>query len=98
MKVGRVIGRVVLSDCIPELPVGRWLLVSPLGRKEIEQADAREISAQASPVVFDNLGASQGDIIGYTEGGEATKPFPNPVPIDAYNACLLDSVEILEKV
>ncbi|MGE9291386.1 MAG: EutN/CcmL family microcompartment protein, partial [Puniceicoccales bacterium] len=75
MKVGRVVGRVVLADRIPELPVGRWLLVSPLGRKEVEQIDQEIISNQPSSVVFDNLGASQGDLIGYTEGGEATKPF-----------------------
>ena len=96
MKVGRVIGRVVLSDRIPELPVGRWLLVSPLGRKEVLESDREMISGQPSPVVFDNLGATQGDLIGYTEGGEATKPFDGPVPIDAYNACILDSVEILD--
>jgi len=96
MKVGRVLGRVVLSSRIPELPVGRWLLVSPLGLKELEEEGGRDFSAQASPVVFDDLGAGLGDRIGYTEGGEATKPFANPVPIDAYNACILDSVQILE--
>lgn len=96
MKVGRVIGRVVLSSRIPELPVGRWLMVSPLGREELENGSGR-FSSQPSPVVFDDLGASEGDLIGYTEGGEATRPFPGPVPIDAYNACILDSVEILDK-
>jgi microcompartment protein CcmK/EutM len=97
MKVGRVVGRVVLSQKIPELPVGRWLLVSPWGRSEALLGDRSVISADASPIVFDDLGASEGDLIGYTEGGEATRPFDHPVPIDAYNCCILDSVEILEK-
>lgn len=96
MKVGRVIGRVVLSNRTPELPVGRWLLVSPMGRQEIVDLDRSIISKQSSPVVFDDIGAGLGDLIGYTEGGEAIKPFDHPVPIDAYNACILDSVEILD--
>ncbi len=97
MKVGRVIGRVVLSERIPELPIGRWLLVSPMGRKELQSDNRDEISAESSPVVFDDLGAGLGDLVGYTEGGEAIKPFDHPVPIDAYNSCILDSVEILEE-
>jgi microcompartment protein CcmK/EutM len=97
MKVGRVIGRVVLSQRVPELPTGRWLLVSPCGRDEVERSSEPLVSRAASPVVFDDLGASEGDLIGFTEGGEAIKPFDRPVPVDAYNCCLLDSVEVLDK-
>jgi len=97
VKVGRVIGKVVLSQKIDELPTGRWLFVSPLGREEVSRTQENLISNQFSPVVFDDLGASYGDLIGYSEGGEATRPFPSPVPIDSYNCCILDSVEILEK-
>lgn len=97
MRIGRVIGRVVLSQRIPELPTGRWLLVSPLGRTEAEEPDKTMVSRQSSPVVYDDIGAGEGDLIGFTEGGEATKPFDSPTPIDAYNCCILDSIEVLDK-
>jgi microcompartment protein CcmK/EutM len=46
-------------------------------------------------IVYDDLGARPGDLIGLSEGGEAAKPFGRrKVPIDAYNACLLDAISI----
>ncbi len=97
MRVGRVIGRVVLSQKVDELPTGRWLLVSPLGRTEAETPEEVRVSPHASPVVFDDMGAGYGDLIGFTEGGEAMRPFDRPVPVDAYDCCILDSVEVLDK-
>ena len=33
--------------------------------------------------------------IGFSEGGEAANPFaPNYKPLDAYNACILDTIEV----
>ena len=98
MKVGRVIGRVVLSDHVPELVGARWLLVSPQGRQELESPQSEAWSLQPSPVVYDNLGAQPGDLIGYIEGGEATYPFESPMPIDAYNCCLFDQVSVNPKI
>lgn len=44
-------------------------------------------------VVYDELGAREGDRIGFSEGREAAMPFhPEKVAIDAYLACLLDDV------
>lgn len=97
MKVGRVIGRVVLSAHLPELTGARWLLVSPLGRAELENDAAAPWSSQPSAVVYDDLGAASGDLIGYVEGGEATLPFDRPMPIDAYNCCLFDQVTLNPK-
>ncbi|MFP4352300.1 MAG: EutN/CcmL family microcompartment protein [Puniceicoccaceae bacterium] len=97
MRVGRVIGRVVLNQRIPELPVGRWLLVSPFDRREAARPGERLISGQPSLVVYDDLGAGEGDLVGFTEGGEAAKPFARPVPVDAYNCCLLDAIEVLDQ-
>jgi ethanolamine utilization protein EutN len=46
-------------------------------------------------VIFDNLGAGHGSRIGFSEGGEAAAPFhPEKKPIDAYCACILDSVSV----
>jgi ethanolamine utilization protein EutN len=45
-------------------------------------------------VVFDNLGAGPGALIGFSEGREAANPFgKDKTPVDAYCACLLDRIE-----
>ncbi len=94
MKIGRVIGHVVLSQHIPEYKGGRWLLVSPLDKKDLLEPANTSITTQPSSVVYDNLGGSTGDLIGYTEGGEATLPFDYPMPVDSYNCCLFDQVNV----
>lgn len=46
-------------------------------------------------VVYDELGAGPGSLIGLSEGAEAANPFqPKKVPIDAYCACLLDRIDL----
>jgi ethanolamine utilization protein EutN len=48
-------------------------------------------------VIFDDLGAGTGSLIGFSEGGEAAVPFlPEKKPVDAYCACLLDSLTVAE--
>lgn len=95
MKIGRVIGKVVLSQSLFPKPGGRLLLVSPLARADLEKdAPLKVISSAPSLVVYDELGAQEGDLIGITEGGEATRPFDFPMPVDAYCACLFDAITI----
>ena len=46
-------------------------------------------------VVYDEFSAGVGSRIMLSEGGEAAQPFkPNWKPVDAYNAGLLDEIEI----
>jgi ethanolamine utilization protein EutN len=94
MKVGRVIGRAVLSDHIPEYKGSRWLIVSPCSKSELSGKQTSAVSALPSLIVYDDLGATDGDLIGYTEGGEATLPFDRDMPIDAYNCCIFDQVTV----
>ncbi|HEX4149657.1 MAG TPA: EutN/CcmL family microcompartment protein, partial [Pirellulales bacterium] len=50
-------------------------------------------------VVYDQLGAGVGSRIAVSEGGEAAQPFhPDMKPIDAYNAAILDSIQIKIKI
>ena len=44
-------------------------------------------------VVYDNLGAGPGSLIGLSEGREAANPFgKTKTPVDAYCACLIDQL------
>ena len=46
-------------------------------------------------VVWDELGAGIGSRIALSDGAEAAQPFrPENKPVDAYNAAILDSIEI----
>lgn len=92
MRVGRVIGKVVLSERHPDLPQGRLLVVNPLDLEGFRSPQTPALSAEPSLVVFDNLGTGAGDLIGFAEGGEAMNPFSKPVPIDATSAAIIDNL------
>lgn len=99
MKVGYVIGRVVLSQSLFPRSGGSLRLVQPLERRDIEALSAGKgvgkfFCKSPSLIVYDELGAQEGDLIGIVEGGEAMRPFDSPMPIDAYNACLFDKVNV----
>jgi microcompartment protein CcmK/EutM len=46
-------------------------------------------------IILDELGAGFGQKIGVSEGVEAMMPFfPNRKPVDAYDACILDTIDV----
>ncbi len=92
MRIGQVIGHATLSKCHPSLIGSRWLLTVPcqLGNNGTLRKDAEEV------VVFDELGANVGALIGFCEGPEASAPFlPAKKPLDAYCSCLIDQLAII---
>ncbi len=96
MRFGKVIGNVVLSHHDPGLKGARWLVVAPMGKAQFLNLESDEIGSDPSTVVYDNLGATTGDIIGFTEGGEAMFPFDHPTPVDATNAVIVDQVNMVK--
>jgi carbon dioxide concentrating mechanism protein CcmL len=94
MKLGVVIGRVTLSATVPGIQGARWLVVSPLNRDHYQDGPEAPsgMSKDPSLVIYDNLGASVGQSVGYIEGREAAQPFDSPTPIDAISAALIDNV------
>lgn len=93
MRLGRVIGRVTLSQAAPSLQGARWLIVSPLGRDDLSaRPGAAAVSREPSLVVYDDLGGAPGDLIGFVEGREAAMPFEQPTPVDAINGALISNV------
>ena len=94
MRLGKVIGRVTLSQMIPAFEGGRWLLVNPYTRARFQNGATppEGLSAEPSLIVFDALGGDVGQTIGFIEGREASAPFSKPTPVDAINAALVATV------
>ena len=94
MRLGTVIGRVTLSRAVPALEGGRYLVMAPFSRDQYQRGLAAPMTmgADPSPVVYDDLGAGIGQVIGYVEGREAAQPFASPTPVDAISAALVDEM------
>ena len=91
MRLGTVIGKVTLSRQDPAYRGARFLLVRPWTTAQYARPEAPQRS-DAILVVYDQLGAGTGSIVGFTEGSEASKPFATPTPVDAYSAAIIDEV------
>ncbi len=94
MRLGVVIGRVVLSQVVPVLRGGRWLVVAPFTRDTMQQGQHSppRLSSEPTLVVYDDLGAGLGTTIGFVEGREAAVPFDPAAPVDALDLALVDEV------
>lgn len=101
MRLGTVIGRVTLTQKEPAYTGGRLLIVQPLSREQFGAssenvgmtAPALPLAHGVSVVVYDELGAQDGSIVGFTEGAEAAQPFTGDAPVDAYNACIVQHID-----
>jgi ethanolamine utilization protein EutN len=95
MRIGEVIGTVTLSRAHPSLANARWVIAVPFSLKALrgnQPPDGEDL------VVFDNLGAGHGHRIAFTEGTEAAAPFhPQKKPVDAYCACIVDTIHVNPK-
>ena len=93
MRIGKVIGRITLNRTYETLVGGRFLLVAMQDRFSLA-GQPRKTSETL--VAYDHLGASEGDLIAVSESREACMPFypEKRVPLDAYNAAILDQVSI----
>ena len=92
MRLGTVIGRVTLSQQEPVYSGGRLLVVQPLSREQFAGAPLTPLAQGSTVIVYDQLGAGQGSVIGFTEGAEATMPFKTDAPVDAYAACIVERI------
>jgi microcompartment protein CcmK/EutM len=92
MRLGTVIGRVTLTQKEPVYEGSSLLIVQPLSKAQFAGAPTIPLAKGSSVIVYDQLGAGQGSVIGFTEGAEATQPFTGPAPVDAYNACIVEQI------
>lgn len=91
MRLGIVRGHVTLSPSIPEL-LGKTLVVlEPITMANLVANNG--LAGGKSLVAVDALGAAKGQLVAFTEGGEAANPFwPAQVPVDAYCTLIVDSI------
>jgi len=92
MRIAKVIGKVTLNRSHPSYERGTFKLAVPQSLANLRGESEAEGD---SLVVWDDLGAGVGSLIALSESGEATQPFrPDLKPVDAYNAAILDSVNV----
>lgn len=91
MRLGTIIGTVTLVEPHPSMRGGVLRLVVPLAAADLQRGDG-----PAEPLVaWDDLGAGDGQLVAFSEGGEAAQPFrPLDKPVDAYVAALVDRLDI----
>ena len=92
MRIMETIGTVTLSRCHPSLDAAVWRLAVPLMHEGLLGGE----SGRTEPIVIlDELGAGDGCMLAVSESAEAAAPFhPETKPIDAYNAAILDEVNV----
>ena len=91
MRLARVIGSVTLSQSHPAMRGGMLRLLVPLSANNLTAGDG-----SAEPLVaWDSLGAGLGQMVAFSEGGEAAQPFrPEMRPVDAYVAAIIDRLDL----
>jgi microcompartment protein CcmK/EutM len=97
MRVGKVVGRITLNRAYKTLSGGRFVIVEVQDRFALAGQPRR---TSESLVCYDNLGAHAGDLIAFTESREACMPFypEKIVPLDAYNAAMLDAAVVSHEI
>ncbi|MDG1893367.1 MAG: EutN/CcmL family microcompartment protein [Fuerstiella sp.] len=92
MRIMECIGKVTLSKWHSTLDGASWKVAVPL----MHDGLCGKESGRTEPIVIlDELGAGDGSLMAVSESAEAAAPFhPDTKPIDAYNAAILDNVNI----
>ena len=91
MRLGKTIGTVTLVQPHATMRGGVLRLVVPLATADLAAGDG-----PAEPLVaWDDLGAGDGQLVAFSEGGEAAQPFrPLYKPVDAFIAALIDHLDV----
>src|SRR3954469_17908640 len=97
MRIGKVIGRVCLNRTYDTLVGGRFLIVEVQDRFALAGGERK---TKESVVVYDHLGAGDGEMIAFSESREAVMPFypEKRVPLDAYNSAILDRTVVSHEI
>jgi microcompartment protein CcmK/EutM len=90
MRIGRTIGCVTLTEAHPAMKGGLLRLIVPLRAEDLDNEDG----PGEALIAWDELGAGNGQLVAFSEGGEAAQPFqPEGKPVDAYISALIDQID-----
>lgn len=93
MRLGIVRGHVVLNSRVDSFKGRTLAVVEPVTMENLRAGNG--LGGGKSLIVVDELGAANGQMIGFTEGSEAANPFwPDQVPVDAYCALIVGSIDV----
>jgi microcompartment protein CcmK/EutM len=97
MRIGKVQGRLTLNRAYETLVGGRFLIVDVQDRFALA---GKPRKTTETVVVYDHLGATDGDLIAFSESREACMPFypEKRVPIDGYNSAILDHATVTHRI
>ena len=93
MRIAKIIGNVTLNRAHPTYRGSSLKVAVPLSLENLLD-EASELRNEIE-IVWDELGAGNGNLIAMAEGPEACRPFrPEKKPVSAYNAAILDDIEV----
>lgn len=93
MRLGMVRGHVVLNPSVESFHGRTLAVVEPVTMENLRAGNGQ--GGGKALIVLDELGAADGQMIAFTEGSEAANPFwPDRVPVDAYCALIVDSIDV----
>ena len=94
MRFMECIGNVTLSRCHPSLEGAVWKVAVPL----MHEGLCDRSQGRTEPIeILEQLNAGPGQLMAVSESAEAAAPFhPETKPIDAYNAAILDSINVVD--
>ena len=97
MRIGRIVGRVCLSRSYETLAGGRFLIVAVQDRSSLAGGGRK---TNESVVIYDHIGAREGDLVAFAESREACMPFypEKRVPIDGYCSAILDHAVVSVRI
>lgn len=93
MRLGIVRGHVTLAPAVESFRSRTLAILEPVTMENLCAKNG--LGGGKALVAIDELRAGTGQMVAFTEGREASNPFwPDPVPVDAYVALIVDSVDV----
>ena len=93
MRLGIVRGHITLAPAVDSFHSRTLAILEPVTMENLRARNGQ--GGGKALVAIDELGAATGQMVAFTEGREASNPFyPAPVPVDAYLAMIVDSVDV----
>ena len=96
MRLGIVRGHITLTPAVASFASRTLAILEPVTMENLRAKNGQ--GGGKALIAVDELGAATGQMVAFTEGREASNPFwPAPVPVDAYLALIVDSVDVTEE-